>query len=120
MKWVLDIDGTIDANPQWYAQLTYWLIKPGNNNQIYIVTCRNPKRKLETIEQLRVWRILYHHIIFMTHTDLRSHKNLLRWKLGKVKEIQPDIWIDDEIKLYKQLYGIFLEEYLPNCNIVQV
>lgn len=120
MIWVFDIDGTIDSNPDWYRQLTYWLKKSPSSNQIVIITCRNPKRRIETIMHLQSWGILYDTLITMEEEDPRDHKSLLMWKLGQVKKIKPDVWFDDEIKLYDQLYAIELINELPRTEMVTV
>lgn len=120
MKWALDIDGTIDANPQFFAWLTYRLKKPGNTNEVVVITCRNPKRWSGTIAELQSWGILYDSVIMMPAEHPRDHKALLEWKLERLKLVEPDIWMDDEIKLYKDIYQIDVRKELPNCECVQM
>jgi hypothetical protein len=120
MKWAFDIDGTIDSNPSFFSWFTYKLRKPDNNNQIYIVTCRNPSRKAETEDQLSRWGIEYDSIIFMPDDCPRDIRSLLDWKIGIISEIDPDIWFDDWIKLYRNLYGVDLRSLFPECEIISL
>jgi hypothetical protein len=120
MIWALDIDGVITANPTFFSWLTYHLSKRGNKNIICIITSRNPSRLAETEEYLKSQNIYYDKLISMKPEHPRGHKELLMWKLGHLIAIQPDIWMDDSIKLYSQLYGIDLKQHLPNCNLVQI
>lgn len=120
MKWVIDIDGTIDSNVSVFSWLTYHLKKPPNDNFIIILSCRNPLRKKETLQFLQDNNIYFDEIIFMKTTDPRDHKSLLKWKLHKIIKISPNIWIDNEIKLYKQIYKINLKESLPNTELIHI
>lgn len=119
MRWVFDIDGTIDSNPSFFAWFTYHLKKPANNHTIIIITCRNPERQGSTLAELQSWGIVYDQIYFMPPDHDRSHRSLLEWKLAKIIAIDPDIWFDDCIKLYNQLYKIDLANFV-HCKLVQM
>lgn len=103
MKWCIDLDGVITSNPDFFKWWTYQLKKRGNDNEIHILTARNPSRYHETIIELANWGIYYDHLHTMSKTMERGLKNLGIWKRDKILEIKPDIWIENEIKTYKEL-----------------
>lgn len=52
MKWCIDLDGVITSNPNFFKWWTYQLKKKGNDNEIHILTARNPSRYHETIFEI--------------------------------------------------------------------
>lgn len=121
MRWLIDIDGTITSNPQFFSFLTYQIRKKENSgNVVHILTNRNPNREHETIDTLIQMGIEYDHIHFMKPEDGRTHKDLMIWKMKKAKELDPDIWFDNDFKLYKQLYSMDIKSVLPRCEMIQI
>ena len=101
------MDGVITSNPDFFRWWTYQLKKKGNDNEIHILTARNPSRKEETIRELEFWGISYDHIHTMDEGMVRGTFNLGAWKIGTVYKIKPDIWLDNEIKTYKEWGLVF-------------
>lgn len=106
MKYVFDIDGVITANPDFFKWFSYHLSKKLNNNEIHIVTSRNPERKEETINELRNWGISYDAIHFMPKELTRDNKTQGRWKKDTVQALNADLWFDNDFKWYEKECGI--------------
>jgi len=62
MTWVIDIDGVITSNPDFFKWWTYQLKKRGNKSIIHIVSSRNPSRRNETEKELEYWSIKYDYL----------------------------------------------------------
>ena len=103
---MLDLDGCVTSNPDFFKWWTYTLTKKGNNNEVWILTARNPSRIDETIEELAYWGIKYDQIFFMGKDMPRDDTTQARWKLQKVKEMKPDIWIDNDFKVYERVCDV--------------
>lgn len=122
MIWIADIDGVITANPSAMAWLTWHLKKNENQNTIYILTWRdgsNPDRKIQTKEDLDRWGIVYDDLI-MADKRFKTLKEAAIWKIDKVRELKADIWLDDELKIYKRDYSFDLDKLLPNTEKVWI
>jgi predicted glycosyltransferase len=104
MRWVFDIDSVITANPDFFKWWIYHLRK--NGHEVLIVTGRNPARKSETKEELKMWGISYDSISFMPKSLPRDFRTQAEWKLRQIEEIKPDVWVDDNFKIYEQGLGI--------------
>ena len=100
--WVIDIDGVITTAPHIISWLTFHLIH--SNQQVIIITSRNPKRKTETIDFLHRNNIYYTEIVFMDEKEERGFSNLAKWKINQIEKYKPLIWIDDNIKEYTELF----------------
>ena len=107
MHWVFDIDSVITANPESIKWWIYHLRK--NGHKIDIVTSRNPKRKKETIEELKFWGIDYDEIFFMSKKLKRDFTTQALWKVKVVKILKPDIWVDNNFKIYERALGVNTE-----------
>jgi len=120
MRWVLDIDGCIASNPDFFAFLTYTLTKKGNSHEVVILTARNPDHMVETIYQLREWGIKFDDIVFMENDTPRDFKSQMEWKIAKINDLKPDVWVDNDFKIYKQLLGVDLDMILPEVYKVLI
>jgi hypothetical protein len=106
MKVVIDIDGVISTNPDFFKLFTYWLTKKRNNNEVYILTARNPSRKNETINDLNVWNICYKELIMMPNDLTRDFLTQGNWKKDIVRHLNADLWFDNDFKWYEKECGI--------------
>ncbi len=104
MLWVFDLDDCITTNPDFFKWWIYQLRK--NGHQIIILTARNPRRRQETLEELEFWGIKYNLIYFMDDDMARDFTTQAKWKLKKIKEIKPNIWLDNNFKIYKRALGV--------------
>ena len=103
MRWVFDVDGVITANPDFFRWWIYQLRK--NGHKVFILTARNPNRRGETVNELKFWGIAYEDLYFMQDGMSRDLATQASWKLSKIAEIHPDVWVDDNFKIYKQVLG---------------
>ncbi len=108
MNWVIDMDGAISVNPTFFSFLTYILHK--NKHWIDIVTSRNPSRVEETKKELEHWHITYDDLHFMAESMPRDYKTQGEWKVNKIGQLQTDIWIDNEFKIYEEVCGVDFSE----------
>lgn len=106
MKWLIDLDGVITANPSFWKWWVYHLRKKPNHCWVGILTARNPKRVDETLEELKFWGIEYDEIYFMDAALARSFKSQGEWKRNMLLEIQPDVWVEDQLKVYERACGV--------------
>jgi len=104
MKWCVDVDGVITANPYFWAWWIYELRK--NNQKVIILTSRNPNRKEKTKVELANWGITYDEIYFMDSELPRGYDTQAKWKVDMVKILKPDIWVDNEFKSYERTLGV--------------
>lgn len=120
LKVAIDIDGVISSNPDFWKWLVYQLTKKPNNVKVFIVSARNPNRLKETENDLLDWGIRYDELITMPKEAPRSFKYQAIWKIAAIKEIEADIWVDDDFKIFKQTLGIDVWKELPNVNLVLI
>jgi len=106
MKWCIDIDGVITANPDFFEWFTFHLLKKLNDNKVYIITSRNPERKEETINELKHWGISYDELKFMPKDFTRDNVTQGNWKKDTVQALGADIWFDNDFKWYEKECGI--------------
>lgn len=119
MKWVIDLDGVINANPDFFKWWTFHLKKKGNNNEIHILTARNPSRVEETKSELDFWGIKYDYLHTMTDLFDRKLFTLGEWKRNKILELKPDVWIENELKTYKAI-GVDFNNISDKVNIINL
>ena len=112
--WVIDIDGAITSNTFVFSWLTYYLNKA--DQQVVILTGRNPSRKAATESYLSDHNIYYNAIIFMDEAEPRGFANIGEWKLHQIIELKPLIWFDNNIKDYKE----FHPELAKQVDCIQV
>jgi len=113
-NWAIDIDGVITANPAALSWLTYHLLKNENRNNIFILSWRNGAdelTKIRTIEELKRFNIYYNQLILAPKR--LTIRGAAYWKIANIKKLHIDIWVDDELKIYKRDYGIDLDLLLP-------
>ena len=113
-NWAIDIDGVITANPAALSWLTYHLLKNENRNNIFILSWRNGAdelTKIRTIEELKRFNIYYNQLILAPKR--LTIRGAAYWKIANIKKRHIDIWVDDELKIYKRDYGIDLDLLLP-------
>ncbi len=105
--WVFDVDSVITANPESIKWWIYHLRK--NGHKIEIVTSRNPKRIKETKLELIFWGIKYDGIYFMPKKLKRDFTTQAKWKVKIIKLLKPDIWVDNNFKIYERALGVNTE-----------
>lgn len=118
LRIVLDIDGVISTNPQFFGLLTYFLTKKRNEHDVYILTARNPNRSIETIEQLLMWGIHYKDILFMPSDLTRDFTTQGKWKKDTVQALNADIWFDNDFKWYEKECGIDFSDL--KCTRIEI
>ncbi len=122
MKWCIDIDGVITANPAVFGWLTYHLTKNENNQTIIILSWRDgsdPERVKETEKELEEFGIRYNQLV-MAPRRFPNARVAMFWKIAKIAELEVDIWLDDEIKSYKRDYSINLDRLLPGVQKIWI
>jgi uncharacterized HAD superfamily protein len=106
LKVVLDIDGVISTNPQFFGLLTYFLTKKRNRHLVFIVTARNPNRQKETIKWLKGVGVVYEKVFFMPTDLTRDFTTQGNWKKDVVSNLNADLWFDNDFKWYERECGI--------------
>lgn len=122
MKWAIDIDGVITANPAVFSWLTYHLTKNENDQTIIVLSWRDgsdPERVKETERELEEFGIRYNQLV-MAPRKFPNARVAMFWKIAKIAELCIDIWMDDEIKIYKRDYGINLDRLLPGVQKIWI
>ncbi len=122
MKWAIDIDGVITANPAAFSFLTYHLNKNENSDTVIILTWRDgsdPERRKQTMEELDIFGIYYNQVI-MAPKKFDNIRAAALWKISKMKELGINIWIDDEIKMYIRDLGIDVHALLPDVHCIWI
>jgi len=118
MIWAFDLDGVITTNPDFFKVFTYWLKKKRNNNTVYILTARNPKRKNETINDLNVWNISYDDVFFMPDDFTRDATTQGNWKKDMIVKLKADLWFDNDFKWYERDCGIDFSDL--KCERIEI
>lgn len=111
----IDYDGTITSNYNFYVQLTAMLIKSGH--QVIVLSGCNPTRVKEIYMDLAHKGITYHKLISRPKQVNSGPQNIGKWKHEMLKYLKVDLWIDNEVKNYKEA-GIDFSD-LP-VNILKV
>lgn len=122
LKWAIDLDGVITANPQALSWLTYHLLKNENNNEVYILTWRNgsdPIRRLETTDDLTRFGIQFTELV-MAPQKFRSVRVAAFWKISQVLNLGIDMWLDDELKSFSRDLNIDLNRMLPKVAKIHI
>jgi hypothetical protein len=120
MLFLIDIDGVITSNPSFFQWFIYTLRKKENKHKVHIVSCRNPERIFETELELTSWGIKYDEIHYMQPELPRDLKTQAEWKIAIAKFIKPDIWIDNDFKIYKQTCGVDVWKELPDVTKIMI
>ena len=120
MLFLIDIDGVITSNPDFFKWFIYTLRKKENKHKVHIVTCRNPERIFETELELIRWGITYDEIHFMKPELSRDLKTQAMWKMSVALVVKPDVWIDDDFKIYKQVYDIDVWKAFPRITKIMI
>ena len=118
MIWAFDIDGVITSNPDFFKWWIYQLRKKGNNNKVAIISARNPSRMDETLFELERWGIDFDEIYSMTERLKRDMKSQAKWKLSIIKQIHPDVWVDNDFKVYEKVLGVRMDT--PGTERIQI
>lgn len=118
LRVVLDVDGVISTNPQFFSLLTYFLTKKRNECEIYILTARNPNRYPETKTQLETWGVHYNDLIFMPSDFTRDFRTQGKWKKDTVASLNADLWFDNDFKWYEKECGIDFSDL--KCKRVEI
>lgn len=122
MKWAIDIDGVITANPQAMSWLTHHLCKNENKQEVLIVTWRDGsdvERLEQTKRELETFGIFYHELV-MAPRKFTDAKTAAFWKIAKIAELGIDVWVDDELKMYRRDFGIDLDLLLPKVEKIWI
>jgi len=118
MKIALDIDGVISTNPQFFSLLTYFFTKKRNNHKVYVLTARNPSRYFETYHELKDWGIHSGDIIFMPADLTRDFTTQGNWKKDIVRDLEIDLWFDNDFKWYEKECGIDFSDL--KCQRIEI
>jgi len=118
LKIILDIDGVISTNPQFFSLLTYFLTKKRNEHIVYILTARNPKRRDETYNILREWNISFNEVFFMPSDLARDFRTQGKWKKDTVQALNADLWFDNDFKWYEKECGIDFSDL--KCTRIEI
>ena len=121
-KWAIDIDGVITANPAALSWLTYHLLKNENQNEVYIISWRDgsdEKRVKETEDDLKTFGIKYTKLV-MAPGRFETVRVAAFWKVSKIRELQINTWLDDELKSYVRDYNLNLDDLLPDVNKIHI
>ena len=117
-RWCFDLDGVITTNPDFFKLLTYFLTKKRNENEVYILTARNPSRVYETKLLLDRWCICYKDIIFMPKDFTRDFKTQGNWKKDVVQHLKADLWFDNDFKWYEKECNIDFSDL--KCERIEI
>jgi hypothetical protein len=115
MKVVIDFDGTITANPEFFSHFVYLFNQ--NRNDIIILTASKKSRMV--LSFLEKWGISPVFFLQMDPHD-SNWKKQAEWKIETVKELKPDIWIDNDFKMWERVFGIDLDKELPGVTRLQI
>ena len=115
MKVVIDFDGTITANPDFFRHLVYLLYK--NEVQIYILSAAKLERNITS--DLIKWGITTVAISLMEPHN-SDWKKQMQWKIAKVKAYEADIWIDNDFKMWDRIFQVDVKKALPKTTIIQI
>src|ERR1035437_5179266 len=123
MKWAIDLDQTITSNPDFFRFLIQLLST--NGVEVHILTARNTlKRSEETEGEFRMLGLCYlKNNPIILHTMPKHDpdwKKQAEWKISKVKEIKPDIWIDNDFKMWERIFKIDLDKELSGITRLQI
>lgn len=118
LRIVLDIDGVISTNPQFFSLLSYFITKARNEHEVYIVTARNPKRKNTTYSELENWHICFKEVIFMPSDLARDFTTQGNWKKDTVRALNADLWFDNDFKWYERECGIDFSDL--KCQRIEI
>lgn len=118
LRIALDIDGVITTNPHFFETLTYFLTKKNNDNEVFIITGRNPNRFQETQNELERWNISYNELHFMPNELTRDFKTQANWKKDTVSRLNIDLWFDNDFKWYEKECGIDFSDL--KCRRIEI
>ena len=118
LRIILDIDGVISTNPQFFSQLSYFFTKRNNQHEVYILTARNPKRRLETYVELEKWDIYFNEVLFMPSDLTRDFTTQGKWKKDTVQALNADLWFDNDFKWYEKECGIDFSDL--KCTRIEI
>ncbi len=96
---VLDYDGTITTNIEYYRQLAFNFYTSGH--EVHIMTACNYNRRADILASLKNMNIKYHMVHFRSKEFVSTIKNIGEWKLNMLKKIKATIFFDNEIKNYE-------------------
>lgn len=118
LRVAFDIDGVISTNPHFFETLTYFLTKKNNENEVFILTARNPSRYDDTVEELKRWNISYKELCFMPDDFARDFKTQGNWKKDTVSRLNIDLWFDNDFKWYEKECGIDFSDL--KCKRIEI
>ncbi|MCC5787668.1 MAG: hypothetical protein JJU33_13325 [Phycisphaerales bacterium] len=90
----LDIDGTIDQHPEFFAHLSESLVSAGH--RVVVITFRENER--ETAAALDAWGIRYHELI-VNDLDEQHSVGVLEWKGVVCTRLGVDVFFEDDAEV---------------------
>lgn len=84
MRVALDIDGTLDEHPGFFAFLSQSL--RGAGHEVFILTYRDPDSVARVAEQLLGWGIVFDELVFATSLEDKGKQ---------CRDLAIDVFIDD-------------------------
>ena len=122
MKVIIDLDGTITANPDFFRLLIHLLSK--NGVEVHILTARKPSRNKETNKEFEMLGLLALDDNPITAHSMSEHssdwKKQMQWKIDEAIKIKPDMWIDNDFKMWDRIYQVDVKKALPKTTIIQI
>lgn len=110
MRIGLDMDGTITANPPFFALLSHCIAKGGG--KIFVITYRGKALRELTKQQLDGWRILYHGL-YLAPGNIEAAP----WKAEIAKGLGLDVMFDDDetnlLAMPPRVTGFLVKEDQP-------
>ena len=117
MKYGIDIDGTITRFPVYFSEFTAGCVNQGV--QVHIVTSRSPQGQKETVDELALLGIRYHHLHMLApmseaqklcpHTDIDWYAKHCWLKVDYARCHSITHFVDDELRVLQ-----VFKRFLPN------
>ncbi len=90
----LDIDGTIDQHPEFFAHLSRSLVESGH--RVVVITFR--ENAGETAAALDAWGVRYHELI-VNDLDEQLAVGVLEWKGVVCRRLGVDVFFEDDLEV---------------------
>lgn len=90
----LDIDGTIDRHPEFFAHLSQSLSSAGH--RVVVITFREDER--ETAAALEAWGVRFHELI-VNDLDEQLTVGVLEWKGVVCRRLGVDVFFEDDLEV---------------------
>ena len=119
----LDIDGTITADPSFFANISRLVLKRGGN--VHVVSSRSPEGRLETMEELAEYGIRFSalHLLppisvaqtLCPHNELDWYQRHAWLKVDYALANNIDYFVDDDLKVLALFH-----RFAPEVKTIQI